>query len=32
MTDLDSPFGNPTASLSVMNADGGDRKKIFQRA
>ena len=31
LTDLDFPFGNPTASLSVMNVDGSDRKKIFQR-
>ncbi|MGZ6012061.1 MAG: hypothetical protein ACXWK0_09505 [Caulobacteraceae bacterium] len=31
ITDLDFPFGNPTASLSVMNPDGTDRKKIFQR-
>jgi Tol biopolymer transport system component len=31
ITDLDFPFGNPTASLSVMNPDGSDRKKIFQR-
>jgi Tol biopolymer transport system component len=31
LTDLDFPFGNPTASLSVMNVDGTDRKKIFQR-
>ena len=31
LTDLDFPFGNPTASLSVMNPDGTERKKIFQR-
>jgi Tol biopolymer transport system component len=31
ITDLDFPFGNPTASLSVMNPDGTARKKIFQR-
>lgn len=31
ITDLDFPVGNPTASLSVMNPDGTDRKKIFQR-
>jgi Tol biopolymer transport system component len=31
LTDLDFPFGNPTASVSVMNIDGTDRKKIFQR-
>ena len=31
ITDLDFPKGNPTASLSVMNPDGSDRKKIFQR-
>jgi Tol biopolymer transport system component len=31
ITDLDFPFGNPTASVSVMNPDGTDRKKIFQR-
>jgi Tol biopolymer transport system component len=31
ITDLDFPTGNPTASLSVMNPDGSDRKKIFQR-
>jgi Tol biopolymer transport system component len=31
ITDLNFPFGNPTASLSVMNPDGSDRKKIFQR-
>jgi Tol biopolymer transport system component len=30
ITDLDFPFGNPTASVSVMNPDGRDRKKIFQ--
>ena len=30
-TDLDFPFGNPTASISVMNVDGSARKKIFQR-
>jgi Tol biopolymer transport system component len=30
ITDLDFPFGNPTASVSVMNPDGTDRKKIFQ--
>ena len=30
LTDLDFPFGNPTASVSVMNPDGTDRKKIFQ--
>lgn len=29
-TDLDFPFGNPTASISVMNVDGTDRVKIFQ--
>jgi Tol biopolymer transport system component len=31
ITDLNFPAGNPTASLSVMNPDGSDRKKIFQR-
>jgi Tol biopolymer transport system component len=31
LTDLNFPVGNPTASLSVMNPDGTDRKKIFQR-
>jgi Tol biopolymer transport system component len=31
LTDLDFPFGNPTASVSVMNVDGTDRVKIFQR-
>jgi len=31
ITDLDFPFGNPSASVSVMNPDGSDRKKIFQR-
>jgi Tol biopolymer transport system component len=31
ITDLDFPFGNPTASVSVMNPDGSERKKIFQR-
>lgn len=31
ITDLDFPFGNPTASLSVMNIDGSARQKIFQR-
>lgn len=31
LTDLDFPFGNPTASLSVMNIDGTARQKIFQR-
>lgn len=31
LTDLDFPFGNPTASVSVMNPDGTDRKKVFQR-
>ena len=31
LTDLDFPFGNPTASLSVMNVDGSARQKIFQR-
>jgi Tol biopolymer transport system component len=30
-TDLDFPFGNPTASLTVMNIDGSNRQKIFQR-
>ena len=30
-TDLNFPFGNPTASLTVMNIDGTDRKMIFQR-
>jgi Tol biopolymer transport system component len=30
-TDLDFPFGNPTASISVMNVDGSQRKKVFQR-
>jgi Tol biopolymer transport system component len=31
LTDLDFPFGNPTASISVMNIDGSERRKIFQR-
>lgn len=31
ITDLDFPFGNPRASVSVMNPDGTDRKKVFQR-
>ncbi|MEO6340568.1 MAG: hypothetical protein ABIO39_11050 [Caulobacteraceae bacterium] len=31
LTDLDFPTGNPTASVSVMNPDGSDRKKVFQR-
>ena len=31
ITDLDFPFGNPTASVSVMNPDGTDRHKVFQR-
>ena len=31
LTDLDFPFGNPTASISVMNVDGSARQKIFQR-
>jgi Tol biopolymer transport system component len=31
MTDLDFPFGNPTASISVMNVDGSSHQKIFQR-
>jgi Tol biopolymer transport system component len=31
LTDLDFPFGNPTASISVMNVDGTQRKKVFQR-
>jgi len=31
ITDLDFPFGNPTASVSVLNPDGTDRKKVFQR-
>jgi Tol biopolymer transport system component len=31
ITDLDFPFGNPTASVSVMNVDGTERRKLFQR-
>jgi Tol biopolymer transport system component len=31
LTDLDFPFGNPTASVSVMNIDGTQPVKIFQR-
>ena len=31
LTDLDFPFGNPTASVSVMNIDGTQRVKVFQR-
>lgn len=31
LTDLDFPFGNPTASISVMNVDGTQRVKVFQR-
>ena len=31
LTDLDFPFGNAMASVSVMNTDGTDRKKVFQR-
>jgi Tol biopolymer transport system component len=30
-TDLDFPYGNPTASLTVMDVDGKNRRKIFQR-
>ncbi len=30
-TDLDFPYGNPTAAVTVMNIDGSNRKKIFQR-
>src|SRR5690606_34675063 len=31
LTDLDFPFGNPTASVSVMKVDGTQRVKVFQR-
>jgi len=31
ITDLDFPFGNPTASISVMDVDGSNRIKVFQR-
>ena len=31
ITDLNFPFGNPTASISVMDTDGSARLKIFQR-
>jgi Tol biopolymer transport system component len=31
LTDLDFPFGNAMASVSVMNPDGTDRRKVFQR-
>jgi Tol biopolymer transport system component len=31
ITDLDFPFGNPTASVSVLNPDGTERRKLFQR-
>ena len=31
LTDLDFPFGNPTASVSVMNVDGTQRKQVFKR-
>ncbi|HEY6456336.1 MAG TPA: hypothetical protein VIY90_13770 [Steroidobacteraceae bacterium] len=31
ITDLDFPFGNATASISVLNPDGTDRHRIFQR-
>jgi Tol biopolymer transport system component len=31
ITDLDFPFGNPTASVSVLSPDGSDRRKLFQR-
>ncbi|MEP7313378.1 MAG: hypothetical protein ABI859_12405 [Pseudomonadota bacterium] len=31
LTDLDFPVGNPTASVSVMNPDGSERKLVFQR-
>lgn len=31
ITDLNFPFGNPDASLSVMNPDGAGRVKVFQR-
>jgi Tol biopolymer transport system component len=31
ITDLDFPFGNPTASISVLNPDGTGRVKVFQR-
>ncbi|MEP7243471.1 MAG: hypothetical protein ABI885_07260 [Gammaproteobacteria bacterium] len=30
LTDLDFPFGNAAASVSVMNPDGTARKKLFQ--
>jgi Tol biopolymer transport system component len=30
-TDLDFPYGNPTASTSVMDVDGKNRIKVFQR-
>lgn len=29
ITDLNFPWGNPDASISVMNPDGSDRKRIF---
>ena len=31
LTELDFPFGNPNAATSVMNVDGTNRVKIFQR-
>ncbi len=31
LTDLDFPFGNPNASVSVLNVDGTQRVKVFQR-
>ncbi len=31
LTDLDFPFGNTNASISVMDRNGGNRSKVFQR-
>jgi Tol biopolymer transport system component len=31
ITDLNFPFGNPDASVSVMNPDGTGKVKVFQR-
>jgi Tol biopolymer transport system component len=31
ITDLNFPFGNPDASVTVMNPDGTERRRIFHR-
>lgn len=31
ITELDFPFGNPTAPVSVLNVDGTQKVKVFQR-